>query len=261
MLYLFGALGFIPLLKPKILVVTIPIFTKALLSNLPNHHSYAHHYTAGLIAPMIMAFSEGLPRAKEIFGKLKLKQELFYPIIISGLFVCHYLLSPSPIGRKFFLEKAWNYHYSVYLPSERSAMIKRILLKVIPKDPNVIISTQNTLVFSHIIQRKITLVFPGGTQEKTMGINTSNLSWNGFIKYVLHGDIVTQPFKKYWADYIILDLKRPWFIVDKGCHWLGERCVNNLAFESEFLGLVENSRNYFDTIFENDGFIILKRRE
>ena len=261
MLYLFGALGFIPLLKPKILVVTIPIFTIALLSNLLNHHSYVHHYTAGLIAPMIMAFSEGLPRAKEIFGKLKLKQELFYPIIISGLFVCHYLLSPSPIGRKFFLEKAWNYHYSVYLPSERSAMIKRILLKVIPKDPNVIISTQNTLVFSHIIQRKITLVFPGGTQEKTMGINTSNLSWNGFIKYVLNGNIAAQPLKKYWADYIILDLKRPWFIVDKGCHWLGERCVNNLAFESEFLGLVENSRNYFDTIFENDGFIILKRRE
>jgi uncharacterized membrane protein len=260
LLYTFGALGFIPLLKPKVLVVTIPIFSVSLLSSLPSHHSYMHHYTAGLIAPMIIAFAEGLPKAKDIWGELRFKGSLFYPVLISGLFICHFLSSPSPIGRKFFQEKSWNYHYSVYLPSNRDTMIKAALSQVIPVDPEVVVSMQNTLVLNSLMQRKITLIFPGGAVGKIIGVNTSNLSWSGFLKYVLHGKLDVPPLKKYWADYVILDLKRPWFIVDRGCHWLAGRCLDDPAFESEFLGLVEKTQKYFDPIFENDGFIILKRK-
>lgn len=261
MLYLFGALGFIPLLSPKTLVVAAPILAIALLSNLPNHHSYVHHYTAGLIAPMVVAFSEGLPRAKKLFEKLNFRQELFYPIIILGLFISHCLLSPSPIGRKFFLEKSWNYHYSIYLPSNRDAMIKEALLKTIPKDPKLIISIQNSLVFNSILQRKIIFPFPDGVKEKAIGVHTSDLSWDGFLRYVVQGTLDVKPLKEYLADYIVLDLKRPWFITDRSCHWLRGRCLNDLAFETEFLGLVESSHKYFKTVFESDGFMILKRRE
>ncbi len=260
LLYLFGALGFIPLLKPKILVVTIPIFAISLLSSLPSHHGYTHHYTAGLIAPMIIAFSEGLPKAKRIWWKLRLKKEVFYPLLLSGLLICHVLLSPSPISRKFFMEKAWNYHYSIYLPSDRNAMIKSALAKVVPADPKAIVSVRNTLVSSYLLQRKITLIFPGGALKSIIGIDSSNLSWDGFLKYAFRGALDILPHKKYWADYIILDLKRPWFIVDRSCHWFEEKCVNDPAFESEFLGLVDKSRKYFDPVFENDGFMILKRK-
>ena len=86
------------------------------------------------------------------------------------------------------------------------------------------------------------------------------MSWDGFLKYVVQGNLDVKPFEKYLADYIILDLKRPWFIADRGCHWLRGRCLNDLAFEKEFLGLVESSNKYFKIVFESDGFMILKRR-
>ena len=64
-------------------------------------------------------------------------------------------------------------------------MIKNYLLKVIPRDPEVVVSVQNTLVWNYFMQRKITLIFPGGALEKTIGVNLSNLSWTGFLKYTL----------------------------------------------------------------------------
>lgn len=261
LLYTFGALGFIPLLKPKILVVTIPIFFASLLSSLPSHHGYTHHYTAGLIAPMIIAFAEGLPEAKKICGNLiKLKSEIFYPLLLSGLFIGHILLSPSPIGRKFFLEKSWNYHYSIYIPSSRNTMIKKALSEMIPLNPQIIVSVQNTLISSYLLQREITLIFPGGAVDTIMGVSSSNLSWKGFLKYSFHGGLHPLPLKKYWADYVVLDLKRPWFIVDQGCHWLAGRCRDEPVFESKFLNLVKLTRKNFDPIFESDGFMILKRK-
>ena len=68
-LYILVALGFIPLLRPIILLPAIPILLISLLSNIPEHHAYNTHYTAGLIAPLIMAFSEGLPIARKLWDK------------------------------------------------------------------------------------------------------------------------------------------------------------------------------------------------
>ena len=60
---------------------------------------------------------------------------------------------------------------------------------------------------------------------------------------------------------MILDLKKPWFIVSLGCHWVGGACLESQQeFTSRFSSLVEKTAENFDTIYENDGFMILKNR-
>ena len=82
LIYLFGALGFIPLLRPGILWITIPILAHSLLSSEPIHYGFTYHYTAGLIIPNIIAFSEGLPKAKKNMGTRKIKKGMVRPYFV-----------------------------------------------------------------------------------------------------------------------------------------------------------------------------------
>ena len=66
-LTLFGALVFVPFFSPLELIPAIPIFGISLLSRLDNYSGIGHHYTAGLIAPMIVAFAFGYPKAEGAF--------------------------------------------------------------------------------------------------------------------------------------------------------------------------------------------------
>ena len=60
------------------------------------------------------------------------------------------------------------------------------------------------------------------------------------------------------ADYVILDIKRPWFIKDKGCNWLYGECTDK-EMSAEYLEWVAKSRKLMNVIFEEDGFLILSR--
>ena len=260
-LYVFGALGFIPFLRPAILLPAIPILLISLLSNNPVHHAYNTHYTAGLIAPLIMAFSESLPTAKKLWRGTTLPNRLFTPTLIGGLLVCHVLASPSPISRMFFIEKSWFYHYSVYLPSERPHMIKSALTKHIPANPEIIISMQNSLNSGYLSKYKNIFVFPHAVNEKRAFPKISQLDWSGFWDFFKNKKIEKNISTPVWADYVILDLKKPWFIVDQGCHWVQGTCLKGQnQFTSEFSDLVEKAAANFDTIYKNDGFMILRKR-
>ena len=260
-LYLFGALGFIPFLKPIILLPAVPILLLSLLSNTPEHYSYNSHYTAGLIAPIIMAFSEGLPAAKKIWAKATFPNNLFVPTLVCGLLVCHILAAPSPISRKFFIEKSWFYHYSVYLPSKRSKMIKSALKMHLPTNPEIVISIQNSLNFGDFSRHKHIFVFPHAATEKSPIANMSKLSWDGFWDFIKNKELEKEVPISVWADYVILDLKKPWFIVSQGCHWIRGKCFEDKqGFSNNFSRLVEKTEEQFDTIYENDSFMILKNR-
>jgi len=53
---------------------------------------------------------------------------------------------------------------------------------------------------------------------------------------------------------VVLDLKRQWFINDRGCNrWRGGHC-HDPAFFQEFLKLVEETKKRYDLIYEKDGF-------
>jgi len=256
--YLFGALGFIPLLRPSILFITIPILAISLLSSDPKHYGFTNHYSAGLLIPMIIAFAEGLPSAKKIWKYAKLKSKWFEPILYSGLLVCHILLSPSPIGRKFYDLKTWNYHYSIYIPTERNQMIKTAIKTHIPPDPNKVVSAQNSLNFGYLMERKFIKTFPQGVIEKSKYYRQKQ-TISDFIEFVRTGKRRKIKIENNYSDYVVLDLKRPWFIEDQACQWDVDKCRNELEFEATFLELVKKTHKRFSIVFEQDDFVIFKR--
>ena len=57
-------------------------------------------------------------------------------------------------------------------------------------------------------------------------------------------------YRLIWADYVVLDLKRQWFINDRGCNrWRGGQCYDP-AFSQESLKLVEESKRGYDLVYE-----------
>ena len=248
---LFGALGFIPLLKLGPLIVAFPILAISLLSRHEGYYGLGHHYTAGLIAPMIFAFAGGLPRAKMIwqkigFGSFRLQVKWFIPVLVTGLIAAHIALAPSPIGRLFWSDKVWSYNYQAYIPTERDAMIKQAIDNFIPADPDVVVSIQNTINWGPLVQRRYSLLFPQGVTERQQvpffgkGLYPPDVKW-----------------KSVMADFVVLDLKRPWFLLDKGCEWLYGKCTDE-KMTAEYLDWVVKSRKVMEIVFEKDGFLILK---
>jgi uncharacterized membrane protein len=249
LLVLFGALGFIPLLRPGPLLVAIPIVAISLLSRLPNYYGIGHHYTAGLLAPMIFAFIGGLPRARKISEKMRLPSKWFVPMLITGLLAVHIALAPSPIGRLFWSSKIWSYHFEAYLPTARSAMIKNAIRENIPLG-SAAIAVQNTLNWAPLAERYDYFVFPEGvTNHVIRPTELSGTSWPLVVEW-----------RPILADYVLLDSKRPWFLFDQGCEWVYGKCSNQAA-ATEYLEWVTRVRQLMEVIFEEDGFVILHRRQ
>jgi len=286
---LFGLLAFLPLLRPAALIVALPLLMIAMLSRLDNYYSYANHYTAGVIVPAIVAFRNGLPIARGYFasligwiiGKLDrytlsipnpLTWEKFFRWIVSNerqifsvtlfawLLVGHWALASSPISRLFWSDKVWSYSWHAYVPTPREIMMKKAMLQYIPSDPDISVTTQNTVNWYHLADRKVYLPFPLGVDVPHRVMDWSNRDLPGLWQYVRKGVMPPVITHARYADYVVLDLKRPWFIVDKGCDWLYGACRND-EMAAKFLRLVYETRQRYSTVFERDGFMILKRKK
>ncbi len=279
----FGPFLFIPFLAPLYLIPAVPILAISLLSHNPNHYGYAHHYTAGLIVPIFMAFIKGLPKAERLVGGLWLV------VCISLLF--HILLSPSLISRFFWTNKVWNYGYNAYIPTERDRMIKEAIKKYIPSDPEVAVSTQNTLNWGYLAHRRYYFAFPVGVVEPFyMSVDRSRWS--------IAKKVFGPNYQPIYAQYVVLDLKRPWYVGDRGCNWqigkslkLTEAEIKRLGLSEDpgllkwagcadevevswqspsgrvykgtlrevFLHLIAEALKDYKILYEKDGFLILKR--
>ena len=288
----FGLLAFIPLLRPGALIVALPLLMIAMLSRLDNYYSHATHYTAGLIVPCIVAFRDGLPVAQRILSLVttwlacrvtllraslissilgtrertdtgstapsKACDRVFTLGLFAWLLVGHWAFASSPISRLFWSDKVWSYSWQAYVPTEREAMMKAAMLRYIPADPDVSVSTQNTVNWYHLAHRKVYLPFPDGVGEPHKIMDWSNRSTTGLLEFIRTGYKPPGITHERYADYVVLDLQRPWFIVDRGCDWLYGACQNP-EMAAKFLRLVDETRRHYDTVFERDGFMILRR--
>ena len=191
-------------------------------------------------------------------GKARLSKT-FYLLLTMWILVGHVMLSPSPISRLFWSDKVWSYSWRAYVPTVREAMMKKAMLQYIPADPDVSVTTQNTVNWYHLAHRKVYLPFPLGVHTPHIVMDWSNRDLPGLWQYVLTGDMPPAITRYRYADYVVLDLKRPWFIIDKGCDWLYGACRNG-EMGAEFLRLVNETRQRYDTVFELDGFMILRMK-
>jgi uncharacterized membrane protein len=283
-----GLLAFVPLLRPAALIVALPLLTIAMLSRLDNYYDYANHYTAGVIVPAIVAFRDGLPVARRNFASLvgwvlnKLERyplplpafstweksliwivanerRIFSVVLFSWLLAGHWAFASSPISRLFWSDKVWSYSWHAYVPTEREAVMKEAMLKYIPADPDVSVTTQNTVNWYHLAHRKVYLPFPMGVDTPHRVMDWSNRDLPGLWQYVRTGEMPPAITHDRYTDYVVLDLKRPWFIIDKGCDWLYGACRND-EMAAKFLRLVDETRQRYNTVFERDGFMILRLR-
>ncbi|MBF0457128.1 MAG: DUF2079 domain-containing protein [Nitrospirae bacterium] len=259
LIVIFGALCFIPLSRPAMLIPAIPIIGIALLSRHDAYYSFTNHYTAGLIAPFIMAFIKGLPAAESLWEKMRLTKRMFMPLVLTILILGNIWFSPSFLYRYFWIPKHWERHFTAYIPTERDAIIKEAILSNIPSTPDILISTPNNINWDYLIYRRQFLVFPQGVMDTADEINPSEYSFHGLISFIMHGQQPQVNIEKLSADYAVIDSKRPYFVFDKGCQWHYGKCTD-INMEERFLGLVRKAMERYDIIYEMDGLVILKRK-
>jgi len=268
LLIVFGSLAFIPFLRPATLIVALPPLLIMLLSHEYNYYSYANHYTAGIILPVIVAFKDGLPVALGILQRILLlvasKDNLTMSIIpraliVFTLFTGHWALAYSPISRLFWSDKVWSYSWQAYIPTKRDSMIKEALLEYIPSDSEVSVSTQNSINYGHLSSRKLYLPFPQGVVDPHPVPSWGEEEKDDLLGLIFKNGKASAKYDKNLVEYVVLDFKRPWFVVDQGCDWIYGKCTNDKV-ANEYLEWVEKSRELMDVVFEKDGFMILKRR-
>lgn len=215
LLVLGGSLAFIPLLKPSYLIPALPILALSLLARSSLLVNLQSQYTAGLIAPLLMGFIHGLQ-------ELKSRQNIkLYVLCI--LLISHILISPSPISWLFWSNTLWNFSANAYWKTPRDKMIKDALTKYIPQDPKITVSSQNTLHWKRLSARNTFLVFPQGVIKKATIFQMNKRTPKGFVHYLQTGQIPTTKHTEIVADYIVLDLQRPWFLYDRGCTWNAQK--------------------------------------
>jgi hypothetical protein len=137
-------------------------------------------------------------------------------------------------------------------------MIKTALKTHISSDPNKVVSVQNSLNFGYLMERKFIKTFPQGAIEKSK-YYMQKQTMSDFIEFVRTEKRRKIKIEKNYSDYVVLDLKRPWFIKDQACRWYVDKCKNELEFEATFLELVKKTHKRFSIVFEKDDFVIFKR--
>ena len=248
LILLFAPLLFLPLLSPLELLPILPIIFISILSHNQNHYSIINQYATSAIAPIFMGFITSINKTETIYHRIFNNSKailivsnfkfilIAFAIFSSVLF--NITISPSPISRFFWTKKIWNLHFSSYISSLRDQKIKKTIELYIPKDPNITVTTQNSLNYSILANRHYYFSFPEGV------INQAN----------------TLTGKKVSADYLLIDRKRPLFINDQGCDYLYSKCRNK-SIVNEFNRLLDAAQKKYTIIYSVDDFLIFKRND
>ena len=243
---LLAGMAFVPLARPLALVCALPALAMSLLSDQPGHYGLGHHYSIGLAPVMAVAFGRGWAVLRPDRQRSGLTSRGPLPrgaalLLALWLAAVHVGIAPSPASRLCVTDKVWSYGWRAYLPTARDAWIKARLAEFIPTDPGVAVAAQNTLHTGLISQRRRFYVFDYGVFEPEPDPGA--------------------PFgagEPVWAQWLVLDLRRPWYIKDQGCRYLHGRCTDAEAAQ-RFRERVAEARLLMDTVFDEDGLLILRR--
>jgi uncharacterized membrane protein len=252
----FGSLAFLPLLAPRPLLVALPPLAISLLSSRPDYYGLTNHYTAGLIAPLIVAFAMALTRLNKSAWRRDQSASPWTGVLALALLAGHVALSPSPISLNFWRQGG----PAVYSPSERAKHIIRVMETVLPDDPEVVVIDQNSLNWGKAACRYFHNSFPLAVFEPHLAQDMREATLGQLAKFVFTGQKPEFPLVRHLADYVVLDLKRPWYVVDQGCEWKDGACQNQ-EVAAVFQENVTRAKKDFDTVVDEDGFMILKRKD
>lgn len=258
---LFGLLAGLPLLRPGWLIPALPPLAIAMLARSENYYSYGNHYTAGLIVPILVAFAHALPLAQSWWTRVPLPPRPAPWVLAAILITGHATFASSPIGRLFWSDKVWGYRAGAYVEDERTRTIKAALARHVPTDPKLAVAVQNPVNWDHLPRRDGYFAFPDGVFEPKAVPDWSRHSWAGLYAFATRGVAPPSPHeRRVYANYVVLDAKRPWFLLDRGCDWRYDRCHDEAAAR-RYLEAVAALRRHYAAVYEHDGFAILKRTD
>lgn len=129
--------------------------------------------------------------------------------------------------------------------------------KYIPSDLNTTVVTQNSINWSHLAHRRVYLPFPMCIATQCVVTNFSSLTLYKFWEFVKTGDREPPDINYVYADYVVVDLKRPYFLFDEGCDWIYGKCRDSVV-KNKFLDWLSITLENYDIIFEYDEFFIFK---
>jgi|GEM_PF-2032805 len=257
---LFGGLLFFPFFRPKLLLPALPALALPLLSAQPNYYGWANHYTAGAAGVLFFAFCEVLGPVRILARQSGAGARPVVLAIFLALALCHVLLAPSPVSRLFLATDNFAFSVEAYEPTARDAAILSEILRSVPGDRNVAVVSQNTLNWGALAERRDYNSFPLGVFAPHPVRDLSGATWKDFWTFVRTGTTPDLPVRRWQAGYVLLDLTRPWFVLDRGCDFTGGACRDE-ATAREFTDLVARARQELETVYDQGGFLILRRPE
>ena len=250
----FGSCSFLPLLSPRFLIPAIPPLAIALLSRSENVYALGHHYLAGVVAPVCVASIHSIVYLNGRATLEPIKKYLHTTVILIAV-ISNMMLSPSPISRLFWYKNVPNYSYKAYIPTTRDAKIKEAIDKYIPQDNEVSVSFMNSLCYTSLVKRKSVYSYPRGVTIPFPEAVKYSGSLSNFISNLIDNKLLPGLYKENIADYVVLDLKRPWFMVDYGCIWENNMCVDN-KFVNDFISNLNKTKILYKKIYDQDEFLI-----
>lgn len=201
--FLLAPLLFLPLLEWKRFLPAVPLIAIPFMSTVYLHSSVDSQYTAGIIAPVIVAFIFSLKRLEERFGPKYTQAFAVFALVMTLTFNTAH--GPSPWSINFWRE-GWSeiWHKSAFTKVERDKILRKAIYRI-PADPAITVISQGNINHARLAHRYSHWAFP--------------YRWEN-------------------ADYIILDTKRPPMIGDQvdqeTYHKELNRIKNNPKFKLEF---------------------------
>lgn len=256
--FLFGSLLFFPLLRPKLLLPALPTIALSLLSTNPSYYGWANHYTAGAAGVLFFAFCQVLGPVRVLARQSGAGAGRVVFAVMGWLAIAHVMLAPSPVSRLFWTTDSFAFSSDAYEPTARDAAILAEILKVVPQDPRVAVVSQNTLNWGALAERLDYNSFPLGVFEPHPVRDLSGATWADFWTFARTRQTPNLPVRSWQAQYVLLDLTRPWFVLDRGCEFMQGACRDE-DVAREFNVFVIRARQEFETLYDQGGFLILRR--
>jgi hypothetical protein len=253
---LFGALLFFPLFRPRLLLPALPALGLVFASG-PDG-AWTNPDTAGAAGVLLFAFCQVLGPLRVLSRQSGLGLGRFGLTVLGCLVLVHVLLAASPISRSFLSSDSFSFGLDAYAPTARDAAILAEILRSVPGDDAVPVTSQNTLNWGALAERRHFASFPQGVFTPQPTRDLSEAGWRDFLEFIRTGRN-TLPMRPWSAQFVLLDTTRPWCLGERCCRQRGDGCPDrDLAREYE--ALVRQARQDMDAVYDQGGFLILKRR-
>lgn len=233
---LFGSLAFLSLLRPILLLPSLPALGISVLSHNPNHYYLGHQYTVVIVAVLLVT------TAKALTAWSRPAQGRWIAAMLVTTVATQIAFGPSPMSRLFWSPNVFSYNWRAYVPNEHDRTLARVVDQFIPEDDRLIVSTQNAINSDRISNRRLAFAFPWGTFGATDSVAREELTASSRS-----------------ADYVVLDRTRPLSLQDDICLYDRMTVCDSQSFLSRFDERIRRMKQNFEVLYERDGILIARR--